>query len=100
MHDKPRPGARPCIAAFEGCSSELSGVFGCRVGCIDKWLLKQNSAKEYSLEELLEHPVLGVQMTSEGIDRRCLDLMFDAAGAQHRFAEAEYRERFAGSFTP
>jgi hypothetical protein len=36
-------------------------------------------SKEYSLEELLEHPVLGVQMTSEGIDRRCLDLMFDAA---------------------
>ena len=45
-------------------------------------------SKEYSLEELLEHPVLGVQMTSEGIDRRCLDLMFDTASAQHRFAEA------------
>jgi hypothetical protein len=56
-------------------------------------------SKEYSLEELLEHPVLGVQMTSEGIDR-CLDLMFDTASTQHRFAEAEYRERFAGSFTP
>ena len=41
-------------------------------------------SKEYSLEELLEHPVLGVQMTSEGIDRRCLDLMFDAASGQHR----------------
>ena len=40
-------------------------------------------SKEYSLEELLEHPVLGVQMTSEGIDRRCLDLMFDTASAQH-----------------
>jgi hypothetical protein len=55
-------------------------------------------SKEYSLEELLEHPVLGVQMTSEGIDRRCLDLMFDTASAQQRFGEAEYRERFAGSF--
>ena len=59
--------------------------------------LRQRSS---SIEELLEHPVLGVQMTSEGIDRRCLDLMFDTASAQHRFAEAEYRERLAGSFTP
>ena len=39
-------------------------------------------SKEYSLEELLEHPVLGVQMTSEGMDRRCLDLMFDATSSQ------------------
>ncbi len=57
-------------------------------------------SKEYSLDELLEHPVLGVQITSEGIDRRCLDLMFDTASAQRRFAEAEYRERFAGSLIP
>ena len=55
-------------------------------------------SKEYSLEELLEHPVLGVQMTSEGIDRRCLDLMFDAASGRQCCPEAEYRERFAGSF--
>ncbi len=55
-------------------------------------------SKEYSLEELLEHPVVGVQMTNEGIDRRCLDLMFDKARAQQRFAEGEYHERFAGSF--
>jgi hypothetical protein len=57
-------------------------------------------SKEYSLEELLEHPVLGVEMTSEGIDRRCLELMFDTAHAQYRSAEGEYRERFAGSFPP
>ena len=57
-------------------------------------------SKEYSLEELLEHPVLGVQMTSEGIERRCLDLMFDATSGQLFFAEAVYRERFAGSFLP
>ena len=57
-------------------------------------------SKEYSLEELLEHPVLGVQMTSEGIERRCLDLMFDATSGQQFFAEPEYRERFAGSFLP
>ena len=57
-------------------------------------------SKEYSLEELLEHPVLGVQMTSDGIDRRCLDLMFDATSSQQSLAEPEYRERFAGSFLP
>jgi len=57
-------------------------------------------SKEYALEELLEHPVLGVQMTSEGIERRCLDLMFDAASGQHRFSEAEAGERLAGSIAP
>jgi hypothetical protein len=57
-------------------------------------------SKEYSLDELLEHPVLGVQMTSEGIERRCLDLMFDMASGQHRFAETEFGEGSAGSFPP
>jgi hypothetical protein len=56
-------------------------------------------SKEYLLDELLEHPVLGVQMTSEGIDRRCLDLVFDTASAQHRFAEAEHNERSPGAFS-
>jgi hypothetical protein len=46
-------------------------------------------SKEYSLAELLEHPVLGAQLTNEGIERRCLDLMLDAANGHHRFAEAE-----------
>jgi hypothetical protein len=57
-------------------------------------------SKEYSLDELLEHPVLGVQMTSEGIERRCLDLMFDMASGQRRFAETELGEGLAGSFPP
>jgi hypothetical protein len=57
-------------------------------------------SKEYSLEELLEHPVLGVQMTSEGIDRRCIDLMFDATSSQQCCAESKYREQFSGSFLP
>jgi hypothetical protein len=39
-------------------------------------------------------------MTSEGIDRRCLDLMFDTASTQRRFAETEYREGFGCSFAP
>ena len=46
-------------------------------------------AKEYSIEELLEHPALGIQMTSEGIEQRCVDLMLDAASGHHRFSEAE-----------
>ena len=49
-------------------------------------------SKEYSLAELLEHPILGVQIRSEGIERRCLDLMFDAVAGNHRFAEAEDQE--------
>ncbi|MBV8938000.1 MAG: hypothetical protein JO320_08895 [Alphaproteobacteria bacterium] len=54
-----------------------------------------NELKEYSLEELLEHPVLGVQMTSQGIERRCLDLMLDTMSSQHRFVEAEFEEILA-----
>lgn len=57
-----------------------------------------SGSKEYSLEELLEHPVLGVQMTSEGIERRCLDLVFDMVGSQHRPVEAEFSEVLAASF--
>jgi len=56
-----------------------------------------NELKEYSLEELLEHPVLGVQMTSQGIERRCLDLMLDTMSSQHRFVEAEFEEILAAS---
>jgi hypothetical protein len=56
-------------------------------------------SKEYSIEELLEHPVLGVQMTSQGIERRCIDLMFDAMSGQHRFAEAEFDRLSPGSFS-
>jgi hypothetical protein len=44
--------------------------------------------KEYSLDELIEHPILSVQIASEGIDRRGLDLMFDEVNSHHRFIEA------------
>ena len=57
------------------------------------------ASKEYSIDELLEHPVLGVQMACEGIERRCLDLMFDATSGPHRFAKAEYNERSPGAFS-
>jgi hypothetical protein len=39
-------------------------------------------------------------MTTEGIDRRCLDLMFDATSGQHRFTEGEFGERAAHPFAP
>jgi hypothetical protein len=45
--------------------------------------------KEYSLDELIEHPILSVQIESEGIDRRGLDLMLDEGNSHHRFVEAE-----------
>ena len=44
--------------------------------------------KEYSLDELIEHPILSVQIASEGIDRRGLDLMFNEVNSHHRFIEA------------
>jgi hypothetical protein len=34
--------------------------------------------KEYALAELLDHPGLGLVMTGDGIERRCLELMLDA----------------------
>jgi hypothetical protein len=46
-------------------------------------------SKEYSLDELIEHPILSVQITSEGIDQRCLDLMLDEVNSHHRFVETE-----------
>jgi hypothetical protein len=55
-------------------------------------------SKEYLLEELLEHPILAVQMTSEGIERRCVDLMFDTMSGLRRFVEVESGEMLAGSF--
>ena len=51
-------------------------------------------SREYLLDELIEHPVVGVQITNEGIERRCLDLMFDAVNGHRRFAEAEHEKRW------
>ena len=45
--------------------------------------------REYSLAELLDHPGLGLVMTSDGIERRCLELMLDARNRDRRHAEAE-----------
>jgi hypothetical protein len=34
---------------------------------------------EYSLDALVDHPVLGLVMTSKGIDRRAVELLLEAA---------------------
>lgn len=47
------------------------------------------TSKEYFVDELLEHPVVRLQITSEGIERRCVDLILDATGGNHRTAKAE-----------
>jgi hypothetical protein len=47
--------------------------------------------REYSLAELLDHPGLGLVMTSDGIERRCLELMLDARSYDRRHAEADER---------
>ncbi|MFL5269880.1 MAG: hypothetical protein ACJ8AH_25365 [Stellaceae bacterium] len=44
--------------------------------------------KEYLLDELLEHPVLRPQTTSEGIEHRCIDLIVEATRGYYRAAEA------------
>lgn len=47
------------------------------------------ASKEYFVDELLEHPVVRLQITSEGIERRCVDLIVDAASGHPRTAKAE-----------
>jgi hypothetical protein len=49
-------------------------------------------SKEYSLAELLDHPVLGVMMANAGIERRSLDLILDTDCADRRHAAAELHE--------
>jgi hypothetical protein len=45
--------------------------------------------REYSLAELLDHPGLGLVMTGDGIERRCLELMLDERSRERPHAEAE-----------
>jgi hypothetical protein len=49
--------------------------------------MMQRKSREYSLTELLEHPMLRVQMANEGIENRSLDLILDASSTHHRFVE-------------
>jgi hypothetical protein len=50
--------------------------------------MMHRKSTEYSLAELLEHPVLRVQMANEGIEEQSLDLIIDKAGGHHRFLES------------
>jgi len=47
------------------------------------------TSKEYFIDELLEHPMVRLQTTSEGIERRCVDLILDTTSGHHP-AEAEH----------
>jgi hypothetical protein len=46
--------------------------------------------KEYSLAELLAHPVLSLVMTGDGIERRSIDLMLDAESGDRPPTEDEF----------
>ena len=43
-------------------------------------------ATEYSLAELLDHPIIGLTMRAEGLERRCLELMLDQSRSDRRRA--------------
>jgi hypothetical protein len=51
---------------------------------ISQRIIMFRESKEYSLAELLEHPVIGFLMTSEGIERRCVELMLDTENCERR----------------
>jgi len=40
-----------------------------------------NRKKEYRLAELLDHPVLTLALCSKGMERRSVELLLEAAGA-------------------
>jgi hypothetical protein len=48
----------------------------------------REEAMDYSLAELLDHPGLGLVMTGDGIERRCLDLMLDARSRDRQRTES------------
>jgi len=45
-----------------------------------------SQAREYSLAELVDHPIIGVAMKIEGLERRCLELMLDESRRERRRA--------------
>lgn len=47
--------------------------------------------REYSIEELVEHPLIRLAMESNGLDRRALELMADEAHRDFR-SERSWRE--------
>lgn len=57
------------------------------------WIWKQEN--EYSLAELLDHPVLGLAMTGDGIDRRSVELLLETEIVDRRPAPAWLDAPFA-----
>ncbi len=54
----------------------------------------RNKSKEYSLAELLDHPVVGFAMQTDGIDRRCLQLLLEAASRERYREQVWFEEPF------
>ena len=44
---------------------------------------------EYSLTELVEDPLVGLLMKSDGVDRRNIELLFERIASSARFRGAE-----------
>ena len=44
---------------------------------------------EYSLDELVEDPLVGLLMKSDGVDRRSIELLFDRIACSARYREAK-----------
>jgi hypothetical protein len=44
---------------------------------------------EYSLAELVDDPLVGLLMKSDGVDRRSIELLFDRIGCSARYREAK-----------
>ena len=43
---------------------------------------------EYSLAELVEDPLVGLLMKSDGVDRRSIELLFECVARSDRYREA------------
>jgi len=43
---------------------------------------------EYSLTELVEDPLVGLLMKSDGVDRRSIELLFERVAGSDRYREA------------
>jgi hypothetical protein len=46
---------------------------------------------EYSLAELVEDPLVGLVMKSDGVDRRNIELLFERVASSDRFRQAKPR---------
>ena len=46
-----------------------------------------DKATEYSLTELVEDPLIGLLMKSDGVDRRSIELLFERVARSARYRE-------------